>query len=245
MYPFPEMREFFPPLTPGSVFIVSSTDSHLAHAVIRAVELSWRSQPGINQLDLPLVPLRREGQSWENYLAQAHNTAQRADSIAFLPVSNECPTTPVHPTVFIEHGDAGLLNLALLWNGRRHNVSASYRLSDETGAIVPARYTDLYMGNLLDELFVIEPSAVVEEAKPRLHALMETQPEVFRDKLHLGEGNIRLTRIECLGIDNTENHISATLALYVDANQKSTARTITATGIPDGYGGFASFHLEF
>ena len=112
MYPFPEIREFFPPLTPGSVFIVASNDPHLA---------------GASQLDLPLVPLRRTDQSWETYLANARRTAQRLATVAFLPVSLECPDVPEHMVVVVKHGDNGLLNLTMLWNGRQR--TASYRLS--------------------------------------------------------------------------------------------------------------------
>ena len=211
MYPFPEMREFFPPLTPGSVFIVASNDPHLA---------------GASQLGLPLVPFRRTDQSWETYLANARRTAQRLATVAFLPVSLECPDVPEHMVVVVKHGDNGLLNLTMLWNGRQR--TASYRPSEETGALIPASSADLPTYDIMQELFVIEPSTVVAEAEPRLREL-------------LGESDIRL---ECIDVESSENHVSATLKLLIDAPDTPTDRTITATGIPDGYGGFASFHLD-
>ncbi|MBE7364588.1 hypothetical protein INS43_05225 [Corynebacterium aurimucosum] len=243
MYPFPEMQEFFPPLTPGSVFIVASSDPHLAHAVIRQVELSWRSRPGASQLDLPLVPLRRTDQSWESYLATARRTAQSLDTVAFLPVSAEVPAVVGHPVVSIKHGDTGLLDLTMLWNDRQR--TAPYRLSAETGALLPAHAADLPTHDIMQELFLIEPATVVKEAERSLRSLLENQPEVFRTKLRLGEGEISLNRLECQDIESTEHHISATFALYVDINENSTTHTIAATGIPDGYGGFASFNVEY
>lgn len=226
MYPFPEMREFFPPLTPGSVFVVASSDPHLAHAVIRQVELSWRSRLSGSQLDLPIIQLRREGQSWETYLATARRTAQRLATVAFLPVPLECPDVPEHMVVVVKRGATGLLNLTMLWNGRQR--TASYRLSEETGALIPATSAALPTYDIMQELFVIEPSTVVAEAEPRLREL-------------LGESDIRL---ECIDVESSGNHVSATLKLLIDAPDTPTDRTITATGIPDGYGGFASFHLD-
>lgn len=226
MYPFPEMREFFPPLTPGSVFVVASSDPHLAHAVIRQVELSWRSRLDLGRLDSPVVPLRHEEQSWETYLATARRTAQRLATVAFLPVSLECPDVPEHMVVVVKHGATGFLNLTMLWNGRQR--TASYRLSEETGVLIPTSSVDLPTYDIMQELFVIEPSTVVAEAEPRLREL-------------LGESDIRL---ECIDVESSENHVSATLKLLIDAPDTPTDHTITATGIPDGYGGFASFHLD-
>ncbi|WP_296134820.1 hypothetical protein [uncultured Corynebacterium sp.] len=235
MYPFPEMREFFPPLTPGSVFVVAAADPHLAHALIRQVELSLPSHP--------ILPLRRPDQSWESYLATARRTAQSLDTVAFLPVSAEVPAAVGHPVVAIKRGNADLLDLTMLWNGRQR--TASYRLNAETGTLLPAHAADLPTHDILQELFFIEPATVVKEAERSLRSLLENQPDVFRNKLRLGAGEISLTRLECQDIDSTENHISAAFALYVDVNQNSTTHTIAATGIPDGYGGFASFNLEF
>lgn len=243
MYPFPEMQEFFPPLTPGSVFVVASDDPHLTHAVIRQVELSWRSRPGASPLDLPLVPLRHTDQSWESYLAAARRTAQRLRSVVFLPVSSEGLAESGHPVVVVKHGNADLLDLTIRWNGRQR--TAPYRLSAETGALLPANAADLPTHDIMQELFLIEPATVVKEAERSLRSLLENQPEVFRTKLRLGEGEISLTRLECQDIESTEHHISATFALYVDINENSTTHTIAATGIPDGYGGFASFNVEY
>lgn len=138
MYPFPEMREFFPPLTPGSVFIVSSADPHLAHAMIRQIGHSVQLWP-----ELPFVPLRRESQSWDNYFAAARRTALRLDTVVFLPVSPECPDRPECPRAVVKHGDAGLIDLTLLWNGHQHSAPASYRLSNVTGALIPAHDTEI------------------------------------------------------------------------------------------------------
>ena len=239
MYPFPEMREFFPPLTPGSVFIVSSADPHLAHAMIRQIGQSVQLWP-----ELPFVPLRRESQSWDNYFAAARRTALRLDTIVFLPVSPECPDRPECPRAVVKHGDAGLIDLTLLWNGYQHSAPASYRLSNVTGALIPAHDTEIAFPNLFDGLFLIEPCSVVEEAKPRLLDLLESQPDVLREKLQLGEGDITLARIECTNIESSEHHVMSSLMLLLDISGIPTDRTITATGTPGGQGGFTSFHLE-